>query len=89
MNKSEVERFIADANNNVAIQNDLLQRVEVPAVVEVANKYGYNITAEDVHAYTQNESGTARTFRFTNIRANASALSGGSAAGATPVITSK
>jgi len=33
-------------------------------------------------------SGITRTFRFTNIRANASALSGGSAAGATPVIAS-
>jgi len=32
--------------------------------------------------------GITRTFRFTNIRANASALSGGSAAGATPVIAS-
>jgi len=32
--------------------------------------------------------GISRTFRFTNIRANASALSGGSAAGATPVIAS-
>ena len=71
MNKSEVERFVADANNNVAIQNDLLQRVEVPAVVEVANKYGYNITAEDVHAYTQNESGTAGVSRITNIRVDA------------------
>jgi len=32
--------------------------------------------------------GITRTFRFTNIRANASALSGGSASGATPVIAS-
>jgi len=32
--------------------------------------------------------GTSRVFRFTNIRANATTLSGGSAAGATPVIAS-
>ena len=33
-------------------------------------------------------SGTSRVFRITNIRANATSLSGGSAAGATPVIAS-
>jgi len=32
--------------------------------------------------------GTSRVFRFTNIRANATTLSGGSAAGATPVVAS-
>jgi hypothetical protein len=32
--------------------------------------------------------GASRVYRITNIRANASALSGGSAAGATPVIAS-
>lgn len=73
MSMSDLERFVTDANNNVAIQNDLLQRVEVPAVVEVAQKHGYNVTAEDVQASTQ----SARTFRITNIRANANQLTSG------------
>jgi len=49
---------------------------------------GNSVTWFGVPVLAPGTSGISRTFRFTNIRVNASALSGGSAAGATPVIAS-
>jgi len=49
---------------------------------------GNSVTWFGVPVLAPGTSGITRTFRFTNIRVNASALSGGSAAGATPVIAS-
>jgi len=49
---------------------------------------GNSVTWFGIPVLAPGTSGITRTFRFTNIRVNASALSGGSAAGATPVIAS-
>lgn len=82
MSTSNVERFIVEANQNPEIQNDLLQRAEIgtPALIEVANKHGFKFTAEDVQTFASASaapgSATAPTFRFTNIRANATSLIG-------------
>jgi hypothetical protein len=76
MSKSEVERFVTEANQNTEIQNDLLQRVEAPALVEVGNKHGFDFTENDVRAFVAeqapppsgDEAKTARVFRITNVR---------------------
>jgi len=49
---------------------------------------GNSVTWFGVPVLAPVTSGLSRVFRFTNIRANATTLSGGSAAGATPVIAS-
>jgi len=49
---------------------------------------GNSVTFYGVPALPPVTTGASRVFRITNIRANATALSGGSAAGATPVIAS-
>jgi hypothetical protein len=49
---------------------------------------GNSVTWFGVPVLAPVTTGTSRVYRFTNIRANATTLSGGSAAGATPVIAS-
>jgi len=85
MSKSEVDRFVTEANQNTEIQNDLLQRVEAPALVEVGNRHGFDFTEDDVRAFageqspppSGDEAKLSRVFRITNIRANANGITGG------------
>jgi len=80
--------------NGVTVATDTFQgTVAVAAASPGANVFqgivsGNSVTFFGVPVLAPVSTGTARVFRFTNIRANATALGGGSAAGATPVVAS-
>ncbi len=55
MSKEDVTRFVADVKNNPELQNDLMQKVGVSAIVEVGNRHGYHITEEEVRKYAEEQ----------------------------------
>jgi predicted ribosomally synthesized peptide with nif11-like leader len=52
MSKEATERFVTDAKTNRELQNALEGKVGIPALVEVANRHGYDVTEADVREYS-------------------------------------
>jgi predicted ribosomally synthesized peptide with nif11-like leader len=67
MSKREVERFFTEVSKNEELMSDLLNRLEVSVIVQVGNTHGYNITEEDVRAYSEEQKAALTAKELENV----------------------
>lgn len=55
MSKAKVMRFVEDVRSDPRLQNELINKLGVSAIVGVANDHGYRITEQDVRDYAEGQ----------------------------------
>jgi len=55
MSKADVTRFVADVKGNTQLQNDLINKLAVTDIIEVANQHGYQMTEQEVREYAEEQ----------------------------------
>ena len=55
MSKANVMRFVEDVRNDPRLQNELINKLGISAIVGVANNHGYSITEQDVRDYAEGQ----------------------------------
>jgi predicted ribosomally synthesized peptide with nif11-like leader len=55
MSQADVELFLTEVKKNQELQDELKERLELPELLNVLTKHGYNITQDDIRAYVRGQ----------------------------------
>jgi predicted ribosomally synthesized peptide with nif11-like leader len=81
MSKADVTRFVADVKSNTQLQNDLINKLGISDIIEVASQHGYQMTDQEVREYAAEQKA-----QLSEKQLEAVAGGGGYAAAATYVV---